>query len=115
MRRGLIAVGGNVGDFAGVMMLGGSLVVFGRLAIRAGAAMKRGTIVSYEGGAGLPALLPTFQYDCEYRPIWLRLLLRQMREWGFEVPEQSFGGNYRRYSGDFIELGKGEILVWTSP
>jgi hypothetical protein len=38
-----------------------------------------------------------------------------MREWGFEVPEQSFGGNYRRYSGDFIELGKGEILVWTSP
>jgi formylmethanofuran dehydrogenase subunit C len=115
MRRGLIAVGGDVGDFAGVMMLGGNLVVLGRLAIRAGAGMKRGSIVSYEHGAGLPALLPTFQYACEYRPVWIRLLLRQLREWGFEVPDRCIGASYRRYSGDFIESGKGEILVWTSP
>ena len=115
MRRGLIAVGGNVGDFAGVMMRGGSLVVLGRLAIRAGAAMNRGTIVTYEGGAGHPPLLPTFQYDCEYRPVWLRLLLRQLREWSFEVPDPCIGASYRRYSGDFTELGKGEVLVWTSP
>lgn len=115
MRRGLIAVGGDVGDFAGVMMRGGSLLVFGRLAIRAGAAMKRGSIVSYERGAGLPAMLPTYQYACDYRPVWLRLLLRQLQEWGFEVPGPSIGGSYRRYAGDFTELGKGEILIWTSP
>ncbi len=115
MRRGLIAIGGNVGDFAGVSMQGGSLFVVGRLAIRAGAAMRRGGIVAYEAGGGVPALLPTFRYDCDYCPLWVRLYLRQLREWSFDVPEPFLAGNYRRYSGDFTESGKGEILVWTSP
>jgi formylmethanofuran dehydrogenase subunit C len=113
MRRGLIVVGGSVSDFAGVMMLAGSLFVLGRLGSRAGAGMKRGTIVTY-GSAGDPALLPTFRFDCEYRPTWLRLYLRRLAALGFAVPDDGRDGVYRRYSGDFTELGKGEILVWTS-
>ena len=113
MRRGLIAVGGAVGDFAGVMMLAGSIFVFGRLGIRPGAGMKRGTLVTVARDGNAPRLLPTFRFDCEYRPPWLPLYARRLRALGFPVPEGLAGTPCRRYSGDFIELGKGEILVWT--
>lgn len=115
MRRGLIVVGGDAGDFAGVMALAGSIFVLGRLGSRAGAGLKRATIVAYEEGAGTPPLLPTFKYDCEYRPAWIGLYLRELRAQGFAPPDGAATGRYRRYSGDFTELGKGEILVWTSP
>jgi formylmethanofuran dehydrogenase subunit C len=110
MRRGLIAIGGDAGDFAGVMMLAGTVVVLGSLGIRPGAGMKRGTIVAQTA----PALLPTFKFDCEYRPTWLSVYWRRLHDWSFSVPEELLNGRYRRYSGDFTELGKGEILVWTS-
>ncbi len=115
MRRGVIAVAGGAGDFTGVMMLAGTIFVFGPLGIRTGAGMKRGTIVAYEGNGGSPPLLPTFRFDCAYRPVWLSVYLRQLREWGVGVPEPRLRGLYHRYSGDFTELGKGEILIWTSP
>jgi formylmethanofuran dehydrogenase subunit C len=115
MRRGLIVVGGDAGDFAGVMMLAGSIFVFGSLGWRPGAGMKRGTVVTYQGGREPPRLLPTFRYDCDYRPAWIALYLRELAGQGFELPERARGGRYRRYSGDFTETGKGEILVWTSP
>jgi formylmethanofuran dehydrogenase subunit C len=114
MRRGLIAVGGSGGDFTGVMSIAGSIFVFGELGIRTGAAMKRGTIVAYGGNGGPPALLPTFRFDCAYRPAWIGLYLRRFRDWGFGVPDAVRGGVYHRYSGDLAELGKGEILAWTS-
>lgn len=115
MRRGVIAVRGSAGDFTGVMMLAGTIFVFGTLGIRAGAGMKRGTIVAFGGAGGSPPLLPTFRFDCAYRPVWLSVYLRQLRQWSIGVPEASVRGLYRRYSGDLLELGKGEILVWTSP
>jgi formylmethanofuran dehydrogenase subunit C len=110
MRRGLIVIGGDAGDFAGVMMLAGTIVVFGKLGLRSGAGMKRGTIVVRTA----PPLLPTFKLDCEYRPTWLSVYLRRLHEWRFPVPEGMSDGAYRRYSGDFTELGKGEILAWIS-
>jgi formylmethanofuran dehydrogenase subunit C len=114
MRRGLIAVGGRAGDFTGVMMIAGSIVVLGELGIRTGTAMKRGTIIAYGGNDSPPPLLPTFRFDCTYRPPWIELYLRQLARWGFAVPDAFHGGVYRRYSGDLTELGKGEILAWTS-
>ena len=39
-RNGLIAIGGACGDFAGVNMLAGTIVVFGELSIRAGARVR---------------------------------------------------------------------------
>jgi formylmethanofuran dehydrogenase subunit C len=106
MRRGLIAVGGDTGDFPGVSLIAGSLFLFGRAGIRPGAGMKRGTIVVF-GEA--PPLLPTFRYDCEYRPVFLTLYLRQLRAWEFQS-EARWRGVCRRYSGDLVALGKGEIL-----
>lgn len=113
MRRGLIAVGA-AGDFAGVMMLAGSIFILGKLGIRPGAGMKRGTLVTVACDADGPRLLPTFRFDCEYWPPWLPLYARRLRALGFPVPDGLGRSPCRRYSGDFTELGKGEILVWTS-
>ncbi len=110
MRRGLIAIGGDAGDFAGVSMLAGTIVVLGRLGWRSGAGMKRGSIVSMH-----PAeLLPTFSYDCTYAPPFLRLCLRHLRQLGFPVADAQVNGLYQRWSGDAIELNRGEVLLFHS-
>jgi formylmethanofuran dehydrogenase subunit C len=108
LRRGLIVVYGDVGDFAGAFMIAGSIIVFGRLGPRPGAEMKRGTILTFH-----PAeLLPTFRYACTYKPDFVRLLLRGLRTQSLFVRDEHLEGGYRRYSGDFTTLGKGEILIW---
>jgi formylmethanofuran dehydrogenase subunit C len=109
MRRGLIAVGGDTGDFPGVGLIAGSIFLFGQPGIRLGAGMKRGTIACF---GGRPQLLPTFRFDCDYRPVFMRLYLRQLRQWGFAPAARAEGGVYRRYSGDLVALGKGEVLYW---
>jgi formylmethanofuran dehydrogenase subunit C len=109
MRRGLIVIGGDTGDFAGVSLIAGSVLIFGQPGIRTGAGMKRGTIALF---GGQPQLLPTFRYDCRYRPVFLELYLRQLRAWGFAVPDDDGHRMCRRYSGDLVALGKGEILTW---
>jgi formylmethanofuran dehydrogenase subunit C len=110
MRRGLIAVGGDSGDFPGVGIIAGSVFVFGNPGIRPGAGIKRGTIVV----GGQVAVLATFRYDCEYRPVFLEIYLRQLQAWGFAAAERFMHGVWRRYSGDLVALGKGEVLHWQS-
>ncbi|MFN4258394.1 MAG: formylmethanofuran dehydrogenase subunit C [Gemmataceae bacterium] len=109
MRRGLIVIGGNSGDFTGVSLIAGSIFVFGRPGIRPGAGMKRGTLAFF---GPLPPLLPSFRYACTYQPVFMRLYLRQLRAWGFPLPDTIDAGGYRRYSGDLVALGKGEVLHW---
>lgn len=108
MRRGLIVVLGSVGDFAGAFMLAGTLLVFGQVGLRPGAGIKRGSIVAFHP----LELLPTFRYDCRYRPGFLRLILQSLRQRGLEVSDELLSGYYRRYSGDLTALGKGEILIY---
>ena len=83
MRRGLIAVGGRIGAFAAAGMVAGSVFAFGPVGQHAGAGMKRGTVVTF-GPA--PELLPTFPYDCSYRPAFIDLYLRRLAALGFTVP-----------------------------
>jgi formylmethanofuran dehydrogenase subunit C len=108
MRRGLIAIGGSTGDFAGVSMIAGSVFIFGQPGIRIGAGMKRGTIAVF--GVD-PALLPTFRFDCTYHPVFMSLYLNQLRAWNFSFPKEILQNSYRRYSGDLVAAGKGEVLV----
>ncbi|HVP21074.1 MAG TPA: formylmethanofuran dehydrogenase subunit C [Anaerolineaceae bacterium] len=108
MRRGLIVVLGNVADFAGAFMLAGTILVFGKLGARTGAGMKYGTIVTFHQ----PELLATFHYDCVYRPGFLSLLFKSLRSQGLPVEAGWAAGSFRRYSGDFNTLGKGEVLVY---
>jgi formylmethanofuran dehydrogenase subunit C len=107
MRRGFIAIGGEAGDFAGVSMIAGTIFLFGRPGMRTGAGMKRGTIAVL---GDRPQLLPTFRFDCVYRPLFLRLYFRHLEAIGFRVPEGLGSAAYRRYSGDLVALGKGEML-----
>jgi len=108
MRRGLIAVGGNARDGVGFNMIAGTILVFGSSGIRHGAGMRRGTIGLF-GEAEKPDILPTFRYAGRYSPLFLRLYLSHLTVLGFDasrIPE-----SFDRYAGDFLELGKGEILT----
>jgi formylmethanofuran dehydrogenase subunit C len=110
MRRGLIAIGGDSGDFTGVNMLAGTLLVFGQTGWRPGAGMKRGSIVAMRP----VEMLPTFTLACTYHPVFLRLYLRHLRHLGLPVTEAQLTGQYQRWSGDSIELNRGEILLHQS-
>lgn len=111
LRRGFIAVG-SAGDFTGASMIAGTVFVFGPAGIRAGAGMKRGTIAFF---GSLPALLPTFRFCCLYQPVFMQLYLRQLQAWGYPVRENHLRGSYRRYGGDLVALGEGEVLHWQAP
>ena len=113
MRRGFIAIGGESGDFAGVSMIAGTIFLFGSPGIRTGAGMKRGTIALFGHGTqrNEPNLLPTFRFDCEYHPVFVRLFLSRLRQTGFPLADQVWNAPYRRYSGDVVALGQGEILT----
>jgi formylmethanofuran dehydrogenase subunit C len=107
MRNGLIAIGGDCGDYAGVNMLAGTIIVLGRPGGRCGAGMKRGSIVAMRD---VP-VLPTFSYACTYAPSFLRLYLLHLRGLGLAVDDAQIDGRYRRWSGDSIELNRGELLI----
>jgi formylmethanofuran dehydrogenase subunit C len=107
MRNGLIAIGGDCGDFAGVNMLAGTIVVMGRPGNRYGAGMKRGTIVAMRETSPLP----TFTYACTTSAGFLRLYLLHLRALGLPVDDAQIDGRYRRWSGDAIELNRGELLI----
>jgi formylmethanofuran dehydrogenase subunit C len=110
MRRGLIAVGGQSGDAVGFNMIAGSVLLFGEVGIRPGAGMRRGTIGLF-AAAPPPKMLPTFKYACTFRPLFVRYYLLRLREMGFPVAEECLAADYHRYCGDFLEFGKGEILI----
>ena len=109
MRRGLIAVGGGIGDLAGVNMLAGSIVLCGDSGIRHGAGMKRGTIAFLSGKA--PPLLPTFRRACRFRPAAIQLIYRHLRRHDFACDDALFTGAFDLYNGDFLNGGRGEILI----
>jgi formylmethanofuran dehydrogenase subunit C len=107
MRRGLIAVGGRCGEFTGASMIAGSIFAFGGVGARTGAGMKRGSIVVHGGTLEPP---PTFRRGGDCAPIFVELYLRQLRTWGFAAAAPHAGRPYRRFSGDLLTLGRGELL-----
>ncbi|MCY3803585.1 MAG: formylmethanofuran dehydrogenase subunit C [Gammaproteobacteria bacterium] len=111
MRRGLIAIGGDAGDFTAVSMRAGTIIVMGKMGVRTGAGMVRGTVVCFEESK----ILPSFEYSCRYQPLFLRLYLIRLQEHGFEekINDKHINGKYERYSGDAVELNRGEILLFS--
>ena len=112
LRRGLIAVGGRMGEGAGRGMIAGSIFGFGPVGRGLGSGMKRGTLALF--GAGGPADFepaPSFEPSGSFRPHVLDLYLSRLRGLGFDVPGAAFASPIRRYNGDRLEGGRGEILV----
>jgi formylmethanofuran dehydrogenase subunit C len=109
MRRGVVAIGRDAGARSGLGMIAGTLIIGGKAGADAGLWSKRGSVVALGGIS--PSL--TYAYACTYRPLHLRLLLSRLRErYKISIQRRHVTGAYRRYSGDFAELGKGEILEW---
>lgn len=108
MRRGLIAIGGTAGDTIGFNMIAGTVVVFGECGIRPGAGMRRGTLALL--GPNPPPLLPSFRYASTYKPTTIMLMLRGLMDKGFFVDAALMASEYDLYHGDFVSLGRGEIL-----
>jgi formylmethanofuran dehydrogenase subunit C len=109
MRRGIIAAGGRCGEFAAAAVITGTILVFGPLGGHPAAGLKRGTVMTF---GPPPDLLPTIRFDCSYRPPIIDLYLRQLRRWGFAVPDAAMRGPVRRFRGDFAALSEGDLLVW---
>jgi formylmethanofuran dehydrogenase subunit C len=107
LRRGLIAVAGSVGEAAGLGALAGTIVALGAVGIHPGAGMRRASIVATTA----PSLLPSYARACTYRPPFVRLCLRRLRTIGLPVTDDQITGRYTRWSGDGLELGRGEILI----
>jgi formylmethanofuran dehydrogenase subunit C len=109
MRRGLIVVGGAVGDFVGAEMIAGSTFVLGNSGSRHGAGMKRGTIGLF--GPAAPEMLPTFREAGVVQPLFLNLFASRLASLGFADAERLQDLAARRFCGDLLESGKGEVLV----
>jgi formylmethanofuran dehydrogenase subunit C len=109
MRRGLIAIGGAAGDMLGFNLIAGTVLVCGPCGIRPGAGMRRGTLGLF--GPNPPALLPSFRYGSTFRPQYLSLLLREVRAKGLRLDDALFDAEFDLYHGDFVALGKGEVLI----
>ena len=109
IRRGTIAIGGSAGDAIGFNAIAGTILVFGPCGIRAGAGMRRGTIGLF--GPRPPRLLPTFRYGSPAQPLFLRLLLLDLRKRGLAVDEALLTAEFDLYHGDLVALGRGEILL----
>lgn len=111
MRRGLLVILRAAGERTGLGMIAGTVVVFGPVGDDTGLWSKRGSVVAL--GRITPP--PTYFYACTFQPAYLRLLLTRLRSsYGLPVRPRHLNGLYHRYSGDMAELGKGEILAWTS-
>jgi formylmethanofuran dehydrogenase subunit C len=111
LRRGLVAVAGRAGPAAGLGALAGTIVVLGALGAHPGAGMRRASIVAMTAAT----LLPTYGRACAYRPPFVRLCLRRLRDLGMPVTDEQIDGRYTRWSGDGLELGRGEILILEPP
>ena len=110
MRRGLIAVLGALGEGAGRGMIAGSVFGFGSVGQGVGSGMKRGTVALFGPGPGYEPS-PTFEPSGHFQPHVVAVYLARLRALGLDLPEAAGRGPIRRYNGDRLEGGRGEILV----
>jgi formylmethanofuran dehydrogenase subunit C len=88
-------------------MLAGSLLIAGKAARGAGVGMRRGSLVAGRLERPLPGFRPAGPADDE----WLRIYFRFLENPGIVVPGGWLQRGLRRFTGDHLALGKGELLV----
>jgi hypothetical protein len=92
-------------------MLAGTVIALGGVGDEAGMGNKRGSIVS---GAQMTPL-PGYAFATKLRPPALGLQLRRLRALGLPVADAVLAGLWARWSGDGLELNRGEILILEAP
>jgi formylmethanofuran dehydrogenase subunit C len=108
LRRGLVAIGGRAGPGAGLRMLAGTVIALGGFVAEAGMGNRRGSLVS---GASLTPL-PTYTFAARLRLPALGLQLRRVRALGLPVADELLAARWSRWSGDGLELNRGEMLIY---
>jgi formylmethanofuran dehydrogenase subunit C len=93
MRNGLIKVG-NVGQFAGIHMKKGTILIEGNSEGRTGAQMTGGKIIIC---GYIPSCLPTFSID-DIRP-------------SVKANGKKIDGPFYRFIGDLADKGKGRLFI----
>lgn len=107
MRRGLLVIGRDSGDTPGVRMLSGTIICLGKIGEGAGVEMKRGSLVAGSSRELLPGFRPTGA-DSE----WLRVYLTWLYKLGLTYFRTWEGRLPKRFTGDHLVSGKGEVLVY---
>lgn len=109
MRRGLVVIGGSCGDEAGFDMIAGTIMVFASCGAHPGAGMRRGTLGLF--GPDPPRLLPTFRPADRFRPLFLRLIARELERLEMPCHRGLSDEELTLYHGDLVALGKGEVWI----
>jgi formylmethanofuran dehydrogenase subunit C len=106
MRRGLLLIEGNAGDYCGSRMIAGTIGVLGSLGQYTGYAMRRGTLLLKK-----KPVLHTTIVDCGLHTLpFLHLMYKSFT--GLPTHFAQLEHNrVRRYAGDIANDGKGEILI----
>lgn len=107
LRSGLIWVGGQAGDFCAWRMLAGTIICREGVGKYAGAGMKRGSLVT----SRLEGVPLGFRAAGNADSGWLRLYLHTLEGMGVKTPKEWMESSLTRYTGDHLELGKGEIII----
>ncbi len=108
MRRGLVWVSGSAGEFCGERMLAGTILCAGEAGPCAGRGMKRGSIAAGRMGLPLPGFRPAGRADAE----WMRICVLALKGLGVAIPSLWLEARPRRFTGDHLEMGRGEILAY---
>jgi formylmethanofuran dehydrogenase subunit C len=111
MRGGVIYVKGDAAEFCASRMRAGTILCAGRVGKHAGAGMRRGSLVA----GTMDGLLPGFREAGTADPGWLGICLAELVHLGIAVPPGWAGACPRRWTGDHLESGKGEILIHAEP
>jgi formylmethanofuran dehydrogenase subunit C len=88
-------------------MLAGSIIIAGKAGHGAGLGMKRGSMVIGQ----LERVLPGFRNNGQPDDEWLRIYSTFLKSEGIILPDDWLGDGLIRFTGDNLDLGKGELLV----
>ncbi len=98
----------DTGRYAGSRMAAGTILCGGTLGEYPGLGMKRGSIIAQTTSGLLPGFFPAGKADEE----WLRISFSEISRSGMSFPSRWLFASPSRFTGDHLEMGKGEILVY---
>jgi formylmethanofuran dehydrogenase subunit C len=108
MRRGLLWIGKNSGEFTGARMLAGTIIISGNLGSYAGMGLRRGSIIA----GHLTSMVPGFRSAGYADAEWMRMELIALHTMGMTIPTGWQHLRSLRFTGDHLDLGKGELVVY---
>ena len=108
MRRGLLWVGKNSDAYTGARMLAGTIVIGGTLGKHAGMGLRRGSIIAGHAVSVTPGFNSTGYADME----WMRLTFIALHKMGMSIPAIWERVRPLRFTGDHLDVGKGELIAY---